>query len=315
MKPSINIIVPAFNGSRFLGMTLESVLSQTLGDFELILVDDGSTDSTRQMAQAYAARDARVRVISQENRGVAAARNRGLAESDSRAPYVLFLDQDDLLEPDALARLVDAAEADPASVGAHGRIAVIGAGSERPEEADEFERIARERPIVTTDGLIGALPPDAPTTLESAAVYNPLRTPGVALLKRSALETAGGFDAATEPADDWDLWLRLTRIGHLTFVDAVTLRYRLHGANASKIQARQMLAAERRVRRKALADPAYAQAQRVALLRGHQALYRQQARAKWTYARECLRDRDVRGATLEAMRAARRAYNAATGLP
>jgi hypothetical protein len=104
-------------------------------------------------------------------------------------------------------------------------------------------------------------------------------------------------------------------MGHLTFVDAVTLHYRLHEANASQIQARRMLGAERIVRRKALADPTYTLAQRTALLRGHQALHREQARTKWTYARECLRDRDLRGAARETLRAVRRTYSAATGLP
>jgi alpha-1,3-rhamnosyltransferase len=315
MKPVVSVIVPMYNGARFLGETLASVHSQSLPDWEAILVDDGSSDATARIAGEAAARDGRVRLVLQSNRGVAAARNRGVAESDPRAPFVLFLDQDDLLEPEALARLVGAAQADPGSVGAHGLITLIGAGGERPREAEDFERIARERPIVTPEGLIGALPVESPTTLESVAVFNPLRTPGVALLKRSALEAAGGFDAAAEPADDWDMWLRLTRAGHLTFVNAVTLRYRRHAANVSQLQAGKMLAAERLVRRKALADPIYTQAQRVALLRGHQALHREQARAKWTYARECLRDRDVRGAALEAMRAARRAYSAATGLP
>jgi glycosyltransferase involved in cell wall biosynthesis len=310
---AISVIVPTYNGARFLAATLASVRAQTRTDWEMVIVDDGSSDTTPEIASEAARKDERIRVVRQENRGIAGARNRGWAESEARTPFVLFLDQDDLLEPDALERLAAAAGGDTAGVGAHGLITVMDADGGRPAEADEFERMARQRPIPLPNGALGALEVDVPTTLGSVAVYNPLRTTGVALVKRAAMEAAGRFDAATEPADDWDLWMRITRIGHLTFVNEVTLRYRLHGANTSLVQSRRMIKAERRVRRKAFTGPEYTSAQRIALLRGYQAWYRSEARAKWTYARSCLRGHDLRGAAVETIRAARCAYSAAIG--
>jgi glycosyltransferase involved in cell wall biosynthesis len=320
MKKTASVIIPAYNAERFLPATVESILSQTLTDWELVIVTNGSTDSTRQMAQAYAARDARVRVISQENQGSSRARNRGFAESDPQTPYVLFTDSDDLLEPDALARLVDAAEADPASVGAHGLGNVIGVGDERPEEAEEFERLCRERPIPTPDGLLGVLPSDAPTIFESFAVYNSILTTAAVVLKRSALGKEGPFDPETLPADDWDLWLRLTgHGGHLAFVNAVTMSYRRHPGNFSR-QKRRMRNGGDFVRSKALADPTFTDAQREALRRGYTAFLRNYrakcmdaGATKWGYARGYLHRRDLRGATLEAIRAAQCVYLAAVG--
>ena len=107
-SPKVSIIVPVYNVERYLRQCLDSVRAQTLSDFEAILVDDGSTDGSGLIAQEYAARDSRFRVISQENAGLSAARNAGL---DSAAgEYVAFLDSDDWIEPDMMAKTVAAAD-------------------------------------------------------------------------------------------------------------------------------------------------------------------------------------------------------------
>lgn len=106
MKPAISIVMPLFNGERFLPAALDSVSAQTFGDFECICVDDGSTDATADVASAHAGRDARFRVVRQGNSGVATARNRGL--DNARGEHVAFLDQDDLLHPEFLEVLLAA---------------------------------------------------------------------------------------------------------------------------------------------------------------------------------------------------------------
>ncbi|THF65690.1 glycosyltransferase family 2 protein [Pseudothauera nasutitermitis] len=105
--PEISIVVPVFNASAFLSSAVDSVLGQTFGGWELILVDDGSVDDSLAQCTTYAARDARIRVVAQANGGPSAARNRGVREA--RGTFVFFLDADDRLPADALAHLREAA--------------------------------------------------------------------------------------------------------------------------------------------------------------------------------------------------------------
>lgn len=99
-KKEISIIVPIYNVEKYLGQCIQSVLDQTFSDFELILIDDGSTDSSLEICDKYANKDSRIRVIHKENKGVAAARNTGLNLCEGR--YICFLDSDDYLEKDYL---------------------------------------------------------------------------------------------------------------------------------------------------------------------------------------------------------------------
>ena len=104
----ISIIMPCYNSEKYLGSCLDSVLAQTFEDFEVILVDDGSQDDTLKIAQVYAQKDARVRVLAKENGGVAAARNLGL--DNAAGEWITFVDSDDLLPRDALETLFSGAE-------------------------------------------------------------------------------------------------------------------------------------------------------------------------------------------------------------
>ena len=97
--PRISVVVPIYNVEEFLEPCLESLAAQTAGDFEAVLVDDGSTDSSGALAKAFARRDARFRVITQPNGGLSKARNTGL--DATRSEFLHFLDSDDLLPPDA----------------------------------------------------------------------------------------------------------------------------------------------------------------------------------------------------------------------
>ena len=106
MEPLFTIVLPVFNGSRYLREAVGSVRAQTAGDWELIALDDGSSDASPAILAEFAAADARIRVESQANRGVAAARNRGLELA--RGKYVTFIDQDDMMHPRALARFAAA---------------------------------------------------------------------------------------------------------------------------------------------------------------------------------------------------------------
>src|SRR2546421_13123372 len=104
--PMVSVVIPVYNGERYLAEAIESVLAQTICTWELVIVDDGSADGTPGVAQRYAGRDARIRVVRQANGGVAAARNRGMQETDPSSEYVIFLDHDDVWEIDALETLL-----------------------------------------------------------------------------------------------------------------------------------------------------------------------------------------------------------------
>src|ERR1039457_6418785 len=100
-NPSISVIIPAYNAELFLGQAIESVINQTHTNWEVIIVDDGSTDSTFSIASEFVHRDSRIRLIRQNNAGASSARNYGFAESSPSSEYVLFLDADDVLAPNA----------------------------------------------------------------------------------------------------------------------------------------------------------------------------------------------------------------------
>ena len=107
--PKVSIIVPVYNAEKYLGECVNSILNQTLSDFELILVDDGSTDGSPALCDRFASRDARVKVIHQANAGAAAARNHGIKAAQGE--YIAFADSDDRIDADMYERMLDAAAA------------------------------------------------------------------------------------------------------------------------------------------------------------------------------------------------------------
>lgn len=111
---NVSIIVPVFNADSYIAECLDSLINQTLKDIEIICVNDGSTDSSGDILDAYARRDSRVRVFCQENRGVSSARNRGLNEAHGQ--YILFVDADDYISLDACERLVSIAKLNCADI-------------------------------------------------------------------------------------------------------------------------------------------------------------------------------------------------------
>ena len=108
MKPAISVIVPFYNIEQYVSYCLDSILAQTFRDFELICINDGSKDGTRELLDAYAEKDSRVKVIHQENQGVSAARNNGLQLAAGK--YIAFIDGDDAVTPEYLEILYSEAE-------------------------------------------------------------------------------------------------------------------------------------------------------------------------------------------------------------
>jgi glycosyltransferase involved in cell wall biosynthesis len=227
----IGIVVPVYRAEQFLRVTLESMLAQTVCYWQCVLVDDGSPDNSYQIACEFAERDPRFRVVQQANQGVSAARNRGFAELSPTCQYVTFMDQDDAWLPDALECLYNEIEKHPEAVGVHGLADMIDAKGE-PFLPGNFSSFGRKR--IGYDGhAIVDWDPALPTTFETLMHTGRVYPPGLLLVRRSAYEKVGAWDSTLSSVQDWDMCIRLSRLGDLRFLDRVILQYRRHEDNGS----------------------------------------------------------------------------------
>ena len=206
VTPIVSVVVPTHNRVGLLKRTLRSILQQHVSDLEIIVVDDGSVDDTAAVA---AATDSRVRVIrNDESGGVSAARNRGIAAAQGN--WIAFCDDDDLWSPEKLAWQLAATERSGAHWAYTGDVNV-----------DDRLRV-----------LSGGPPPEPEVVLELLPHWNPLASGGSNVIVRSqALADVGGFDPSLRRTEDWDLWIRLARIGPPTCVCKPLVAYRFHGGN------------------------------------------------------------------------------------
>lgn len=289
---TVSIVIAAYNREDYLPETIESVLAQTRSDWELVIVDDGSTDRTLAAAQTFAQRDRRIRVVHQENGGGAAARNRGMREIAPESQYVAFLDSDDTYEPFALEALVSALEADPQAVAAHGLARYIDSQSRRIL-LGEAEAWQRDR-LGLVGGRLVAAPPEAPTDLSMLLVACRILAPGQGLIRQRALRQMGECDTSTTVAD-YDMWLRLAALGGIVFVDSVLLNYRQHGGQMMR-QQKQVATGMRYARRKVLVSPVLTEAQRRESVAACLQSQRFHAVLRLQWARDHVKRRDYLGA-------------------
>lgn len=244
----IGVVIPVYNGSRYLAESVASVRSQVSAAWEAVVVDDGSTDGSGELARRLAADEPRLRVERVARGGVSAARNRGAALLSSKCTRLVFLDADDVWEPNALEVLSAALDAVPDAVAANGVARCTDAAGTLTGEG-AIERVQRSRLGITEHG---PMPRSAeqPTDFAVLAWY-PCILNGTLLYRRAFFERVGGFDPALRWFEDWDLQLRLAPLGAIAFIDRPVLRYRRgHGGNASANPA--MYRGLREVRRRAL---------------------------------------------------------------
>jgi len=287
--PLISVVVPAYNHGRFLDHTLRSIQQQSFVDWECVVVDDGSTDNTSATAQRYATEDHRFRAVRTENNGESAARNHGYLLTDPGSEFVTFMDSDDVWLPNALATLLSRLGADSAAIGAHGLA----------EEIDEAGRLGsawshsdfgRSRQGLEGRRLI-PWPLDRPTNFDVLINGNVLFPPGLVLARRSAYERAGRFDENFTGGADWDMLIRLSRYGYLSFVDEIILHYRRHGSNmgaAPGIELQAWL-----VRCKGFHSPENSATQQTIARRGWRAYQLQMIGQRWKSGLDRLRARQV----------------------
>jgi glycosyltransferase involved in cell wall biosynthesis len=285
--PLVSIVVPTYNSARYLASTVDSVTAQTFENWELVLIDDGSSDNTVQLSQQLAAGNPKIRAIAGSHGGPAVARNEGLRHSDPRSEFVIFLDSDDRWEGKALETLLQALKDNPGCVAAHGLARATDLQGAR-YEGDDLADLMRRRRAVTPNGLTD-VPVSEPTTFFAMLVYNWIVTPGTCLIRRSALDKVGAFAPELSLGEDWDLNIRLARAGNLALVDCIVLNWRRHpGSLLSK--SRRARWAHLLVRRRTIRSAFNSPEQRRAALD----IMRAEWRSSWSTARAAMSDRDLR---------------------
>lgn len=206
MTPSsISVVIPAYNASRYIAETLESVLNQTLAPAEVLVIDDGSTDETAAVAEQFAPR---VKVFRRANARQGASRNFGVQQA--RGEWVAFIDSDDIWEPKKLERQMEEVARTP-GVGLCYTALV-------PFRVVEGE-VVLDAP--------SRVPPAA--KIREALYHSTTFLPSTVLVRRSTFLEAGGFATHFRVAEDWDLWLRMLHSG-VVFAGCQEplLRYRVH---------------------------------------------------------------------------------------
>lgn len=219
----VAVIIPVYNAEATIDETLASVRAQTHANLEIVVVDDGSRDASAGIVEAHAAADPRIRFIRQPNAGVAAARNRGIAESSS--PFIAPVDADDLWHPDKIARQMTRMRDDPSIGLVYCWFAIIDADS----------RVVFHDRRSDAEGDV----------LEAMLLRNVVGNGSCALMRRAAVESAGGYDPSlrarrAQGCEDYKLYFSIAEHHRFALVRDILVGYRELADNMSG-DFRQML--------------------------------------------------------------------------
>lgn len=222
--------MPVRNGARWLHEAAASSLNQNYSDFELLIVDDGSSDNTPKIAAEFQRMDSRVRVIQQDQLGLVAALNRGLSEA--KGSFIARLDADDVAFPNRLERQV-------AYFDSHPSLVLLGSWAQKIDEAG---------------GPIGMLRPESESEKLKTQLLkkNPFIHSSV-VFSADAARQCGGYRKVFEAAEDFDLWLQLSERGDIAIVPEVLIKYRVHQQSVSANLAIRQLFSSRLAIRSAMA--------------------------------------------------------------
>jgi glycosyltransferase involved in cell wall biosynthesis len=219
LRPRVSIITPAFNAARFLRDTIESVLRQTFDDWELLVVDDGSTDETVPIIESFVARDARIRQLRQANAGPAAARNHGMRAA--RGAFFAFLDSDDRWLPEFLEHQLEVFARHPDTALVTANAYYLGG----PHNGLPRRRPMEGNPVLALEEII----------LNDSAVFI------MTVFRREVFEEIGGLDETQWTSEDYDFWLRAAIAGFVFRVSTKPLAlYRRHEGSLSTDSARML---------------------------------------------------------------------------
>ena len=207
--PLISVIIPVYNAEATIKETIDSVLNQTFTDLELLVINDGSKDSSLSIISNI--KDSRLKVFSYKNAGVAISRNRGIKKAGGK--FIAFLDADDLWTSDKLEAQLKALQSNPKAAVAYSWVDYI----------NEFGEFLHNGNHTTING----------NAYKQLLVENVLENGSNPLIRRDALIKVGGFNQSLTPAEDWDMWLRLaSQYDFVTVPDAYVL-YRMSFSSVS----------------------------------------------------------------------------------
>lgn len=216
--PMISVVMSVFNGERFLREAVESILDQSFREFEFIVIDDGSTDRSGSILDAYQNCDARMRVYHREHGGLIESLNRGCGLA--QAKYIARMDADDIASKDRLMTQVNFMEAHPK----------IGALGGAVEWIDATGKSLGTHRYPAEDCQIKA------TLLQGCAFWHP-----TVVLRREVFVWAGGYRSVVVDAEDYDLWLRIAEHFQLANIEEVVVKYRIHPQQVSMRKTEQQI--------------------------------------------------------------------------
>jgi len=228
--PKVSVIIPTYNLAKYICESVDSVLAQTYKDFELIIIDDGSKDNTKQVLGNYGDR---IRYIYQPNKGVASARNRGICEA--RGEYIALLDADDLWLPDKLMKQVTVAQQNPSIDFIFCDAEVFNDGvtlknSNMPPRDKAYEAGSFRHQLAGTSINDGSI---LKGNFYVDLIKGNFITSSTVLIRKACLERAGYFDESLAVIEDYDMWVRIGRECLIIYINSVMARYRLRDNSVS----------------------------------------------------------------------------------
>lgn len=269
--PELSIIVYARGSAQVIARTLGSIRGQLFQEWECIVVEDGSSDATAAVVQKTVDTDSRFLLVRQSYGGVAKAYNRGFMESTPAAAYVAFIDAGDVWVASAMGDLRKCLEENLSVVGAHGLARPVDEAGKPVAVGGEWQLHSRR--LGYRDGGIREWPSCEPSSFETLVWADDSAPSGVLLVRRTAYEAVGLYDASLSECAQWDMMLRLSRVGPIGFLESVVL-YELQGDADKVFDARKKANDARRVQRKTFYSAENSQQQAAVLRDGWRAWQR-----------------------------------------
>lgn len=213
--PLVSVIIPAHNSAAYIGQTLQSVLAQSITDIEVLVVDDGSTDTTASIIKEIALRDQRVHYIHQVNQGVAVSRNTAMKQASGE--FIAFIDSDDIWLPDHLKDVLEVMNDDKSIGLAHANITTMNLAGE------SIETLKRNVKLLSGHIFMPLLMRDEHIVCSTVVI------------RKLCVDKLGFFDEALTwwSSEDRDLWLRISREFKIAYLDRATTLYRINPSGLS----------------------------------------------------------------------------------
>jgi glycosyltransferase involved in cell wall biosynthesis len=207
----VSVIVPVYNGEKYIREAIDSVLNQSYKDFEVIVVDDGSKDNSLTIIKRYGGK---IRWKSQENNGQASATNEGVKMAEGE--YIAYLDADDVCMPERL-------EVQVKYLDNHLNVGLVYSGCYHINSVGEVRRIVKARPY---DNLL---------LLQKNYIAR-----STVMHRRKCLDEVGLFDESISGYDDWDMWIRISEKFAVDYVERPLVKYRVHGEQISLVRPKEL---------------------------------------------------------------------------